>query len=120
MKKLISKGITSGVLSLAFINSAFAASEDFGIGKAGEIKGTVKSDFATSIITFINYFLGFLGLLVVTMIIYAGVLFVTAQGDEQQLNKAKKIILWAAVGMIIVMLSFAIVRVIAGAGDVVA
>jgi ABC-type uncharacterized transport system permease subunit len=58
-----------------------------------------------------------LGLIAVIMVVYAGILLVTAQGDEQQINKGKKIILWAAIGILIIMLSYAIVQVIAGAGD---
>jgi cytochrome bd-type quinol oxidase subunit 2 len=94
---------------LASASPAFADPDDpFGTKKATGIDATVKSDAHTSITLFLNYFLGFLGLLVVTMFIWSGVLFVTAQGDEKQLEKAKKIMLWSIVGVLIIMLSLSL------------
>jgi cytochrome bd-type quinol oxidase subunit 2 len=68
------------------------------------------------ILTFINYFLGFLGLLAVIMIIYAGVLYITDAGEGGNTDKAKKIIMYAVVGILIIFLSFAIVNFALGAG----
>ena len=99
-----------------FFGTAFADAEDpFGTDPASGIHGTVKSDLSTTITSFINYFLAFLGLLSVTMLIYSGVLMVTAQGDEKQIEKAKKIILWSVIGILVIMLSFVIVTTITGA-----
>jgi len=96
-----------------------SSSDPIGIDKARGIDATVKSDFETTFTAFLNYFIGFLGLLVVAMFIYAGVIFVTAQGETEQIEKAKKIILWAVVGLLIVMLSFVIVSTISGVGQVI-
>jgi hypothetical protein len=41
--------------------------------------------------------------IIVLMIIYAGFLFVTAQGDPQKLSKAKKAFLWAIIGAVIIL-----------------
>ncbi|MDD3480924.1 MAG: pilin [Patescibacteria group bacterium] len=55
--------------------------------------------------------LGFLfGGIVVLFIIYAGFLYMTAGGDPEKLTKAKKTLLWAIVGAIIVTASFLIVN----------
>jgi len=43
--------------------------------------------------------------LVPLMIIYAGLLFVTAGGNISQIDRAKKIIVWTAIGLGIVLLS---------------
>jgi len=96
-----------------------AAGEGFwGGGEEENRPDTADSrGFREVAVSYINYFLGFLGLLAVAMIIYAGVLMVTAQGEEEQLNKGKKIITWAAIGLIVIMLSFAIVKVVIGAGN---
>lgn len=83
-------------------------------------EGTVTSPLKDAVRGFLNYFLGFLGLLAVIFIVYAGVLMVTASGNEEQTNKAKKILLWAGAGILIVMLSYAIVRMVVGAGENVA
>lgn len=100
-----------------FVVSALASNDLTGsdpYGSGTSDINVVQSDFKDAVVKGINYFLTFLGLLVVAMIIYAGVLFVTAQGDEKQIEKAKKMIMWSIVGMIVVMFSFAIVKVVAG------
>lgn len=70
----------------------------------------LTSPFRQAMIGIINYILTFLGLVAVGFIVYAGVLMVT--DSEKGLDKAKKIITGAAIGIVLVMLSFAIVRVI--------
>lgn len=69
------------------------------------------------ILTVVNFFLGFLGLLAVLMVIYGGVMVVTSQGDPGKADKGKKILTYAAVGIIIILLSFAFVSTILGAGS---
>ena len=63
-----------------------------------------------AVITLINYLLGFLGLIAVAFVVYAGVLMVIDAGAEENVQKAKKIITWAGVGIIVILLSFAIVN----------
>lgn len=63
-----------------------------------------------------NYVLGFLGLAAVGFIIYGGVTLVTSAGNEDAMGNAKKIITYAVVGIIIVLLSFVIVQAVLGAG----
>lgn len=65
----------------------------------------------------VNFFLLFLGLIAVIMIIYGGISYVTAAGNQEKIEKAKKVIMYAIVGIVIVLISFALVRtVITGAG----
>lgn len=64
----------------------------------------------------INYFLGFLGIVAVIMVIYGGVTYVTAGGKDESIQNAKKIIMYSIVGIIIILLSFAVVNTILGAG----
>lgn len=68
------------------------------------------------ILTIINYFLGFLGLIAVVMVIYGGVTYVISAGEDEKIQSAKKIIMYALIGIIIVLLSFVAVRMILGAG----
>jgi len=76
-----------------------------------------QGSFRQLALTVLNFFLGFLGLLAVVMIIYGGVLYVSAAGDEGKIDKGKKIIMYAIVGIVIILLSFAIVNtVLGGAG----
>lgn len=68
------------------------------------------------ILTIINYFLGFLGLIAVIMVIYGGVTYVISAGEDEKIQSAKKIIMYSLIGIIIVLLSFVAVRMILGAG----
>lgn len=58
----------------------------------------------------INDALIFLGTVAVIMILYAGYKFVTSRGDTKQVESARKIITYAIIGMIIVLLSFFILN----------
>jgi len=56
----------------------------------------------------IRGFLGILGIICVVLIIYAGYLWMTAGGNEEQVTKAKKLITNAVIGLIIIMLAYSI------------
>ena len=56
----------------------------------------------------INYALGFLGILSVLLIIYGGYYWMFSGGNEQKVETAKKILLNATIGLIIVLLSASI------------
>ena len=49
------------------------------------------------------------------MVIYGGVLYVTSAGDTASVDKAKNILLYAVVGIVLILLSFAIVNTVLGA-----
>ncbi|PIR78090.1 MAG: hypothetical protein COU28_03600 [Candidatus Magasanikbacteria bacterium CG10_big_fil_rev_8_21_14_0_10_36_16] len=61
----------------------------------------------------INVSLSLLGIIVTVLIIYAGFLWMTAGGDEAQAGKARKIIFAAVIGLIIILLAYAITRFVA-------
>lgn len=79
--------------------------------------GTGEGSLRVVVVQMVDYFLGFLGLLAVIMVIYGGVLYVTAGGKEEQSNKAKKVIMFAVIGLIIILLSYALVNTVIGAGN---
>ena len=64
----------------------------------------------------VNYALGFLGLITVVIIIYGGGMYVLSRGDEEMATKGKKTIGYSAIGILIIMGSFAIVNTIFRAG----
>lgn len=61
------------------------------------------------IVRALNYLLPLLGGVALVMVIYGGVLFITSSGDPEKLTKAKQTLLWAIIGIIIIVLSYAIV-----------
>lgn len=56
----------------------------------------------------INGFLSILGVIFLALIIYGGFLWMTAQGNDEQVTKAKGLIRNAIIGMIIVIAAYAI------------
>ena len=68
------------------------------------------------ILTFVNFFLFFLGLVATIFIIYGGFLYITSAGDDGQTEKAKKILIFAAIGILIILISFALVNTLLNAG----
>jgi len=56
----------------------------------------------------INVVFGLTGVIVFVLMIYAGILWMTAGGNDEQVKKAQKIIQRAVIGLIIVVLAYAI------------
>ncbi len=75
---------------------------------------TETRNLPTVIGNYIQVFLGFLGVIALLLIIYAGYLWMTAQGNEDNVEKAKDIIKNAVIGLIIITLSYAITAFIIG------
>jgi len=71
-----------------------------------------ESDVKVLVRTIVDYFLAFLGFLATIMIIYGGILYVTAAGNQENADKGKKLIMYAVVGIIIILLSYAIVSTV--------
>ena len=71
--------------------------------------------FREAIVDIVDYFLSFAGLLAVIFIVYAGVLMIQAQGEDEDTEKGKKILTWAVLGLLVIMLSYAIVRMVVSA-----
>ncbi|MBI3114919.1 MAG: IPT/TIG domain-containing protein, partial [Candidatus Kerfeldbacteria bacterium] len=86
----------------------------FTIEDLGTSIGLGTADLKQTIVNIIRWVLGILALVAVSFIIYGGFLWMTARGDENRILKAKKVIAGAVIGLIIVLLSFAIVTFVAG------
>lgn len=56
----------------------------------------------------IQVILGFLGIIAVILILYAGYLWMTSGGDPAKIDTAKKILQNAVIGLVIILMSFAI------------
>ncbi|MBI5370043.1 Ig-like domain-containing protein [Candidatus Uhrbacteria bacterium] len=101
-----------GVLSFCVLglivlgHPAFA--QDF-LSQSAQTSGLPQTDLIVVIARLIRAFLGILGIIFVVLVIYAGYLYMTSQGDPTKTAKAKKIISQAVIGLIIILASFAIV-----------
>lgn len=99
-------------LPALWVTKAYAQNPGFfGNPKGGQpnIVAAAEGNLGTNISDVINYFLGILGLIAVAFLIYAGILMVTAGGNDEQVTKARKIIMYAVAGIVIILLSYTIV-----------
>jgi len=85
--------------------------EDVGAG-LGEYATT--RDLPQTIGSIIKIILGFLGIVLLIVIIYGGWLWMTAGGDEEQVKKAKSWIVNGIIGLVIILLAYAITDYVIG------
>ena len=64
----------------------------------------------------INVFASVMGFLAVGMIIYGGFMLLTAQGDPAKIKRGKDVVTYSIIGVILVMLAYAIVNFIMKSG----
>jgi uncharacterized membrane protein len=69
----------------------------------------VPTNLKSAITSITNWLLGFVAIIAVLIIIYGGLLYLTAAGSDTQVEKAKKTIFNGIIGLIIVGLAYAIV-----------
>lgn len=62
----------------------------------------------------INQALGLLGIITVVLIIYGGFLWMTAMGNNEQIEKAKKLITNAVIGLVIILAAYSITYFVVG------
>ncbi len=75
---------------------------------------THTNNFGDYIKKLVNFSLPYLTLAAFVGYVVAGFLYVTAYGNDEQLTKAKKILIWSSVGLILVILSYAITNLFTG------
>lgn len=108
--KIASK-ITTGLITVALL-VPFAASA-LSVEDIGPTLGLGTADLKDTVINIIQWVLGLLGLIAVIMILYGGFMWMTAGGNEEKVASAKKIISAAVIGLIIILLAWAIVIFVA-------
>ncbi len=70
--------------------------------------GLATTDIRVLIGNIIRIFLGLLGTIAIVLVLYGGFLWMTAAGNEEKIEKAKKILTNAAIGLAIVLSAYAI------------
>lgn len=101
------------VLSLFIFCSdsqAFNFSKDSGLNLTGQQAGydLVETTPESIVGQVIKTVLGIMGVAFLALMVYAGITWMIAQGNEQKVEKAKNTITQAIVGLIIVVLAYAI------------
>jgi phage shock protein PspC (stress-responsive transcriptional regulator) len=84
---------------------------NFGLEYAQQT-GLGTQDIRVTIARIIRILIGLLGITAVVIILYGGYSYMTSQGNPEKVEKAKKILINGTIGLIIILLSFAIVQFI--------
>lgn len=101
------------VLAVPIASHAIVNPSSFSIESVGSQIGLGDADLRTTVLNIIRLLLGLMTLIAVTLIIYGGFIWLTAAGNEENVEKAKKIISAAVIGLIIILLAWAIVIFVA-------
>ncbi|KKS41490.1 MAG: hypothetical protein UV02_C0026G0004 [Candidatus Kuenenbacteria bacterium GW2011_GWA2_42_15] len=102
------------LLPVVFLLSANALAQTndlYGVNY-GAGAGLGSEDLRVSVIKVIRTILGVLGIVALMLILYAGFVWMTAGGKADRIEQAKKIIFNAVIGLLIIMMAFAIVQYI--------
>jgi len=121
MKKILFVFLTlatiMGIFSFALSPLTVTAEEDIAelindnLEDIGDVYGSDDVDpgtFSRTIARIIQVALGFMGMIFLALMIYAGFTWMTAAGNEEKISKAKKIMAAAVIGAAIVLSAYAI------------
>lgn len=110
------KYISTFVFAIALLLSfKYVWATDLGMNEAAGLglPSLTSTDPKLFIINIIRFLLGFVGIVVTVYMIYGGWLWMTSAGSPERVQKAKRTIIAALVGLLIVIFSFIIVSFVA-------
>ena len=113
------KKIAAGVSALGGLLLALPAFAQLNNAVTGgfnyaTVTGLGTTDLRTIVFTIVNVILGFLSIIAVLIILWGGFKWMTAQGNEDQIDEAKKMIIAGVVGLAVIFTSFAIASFVIG------
>ncbi|MDP3956902.1 MAG: pilin [bacterium] len=99
--------------SVALAAAPAVAGAQWGVGKGNAQSSGLPGDTIYGIITRImNWLLALIGFIGVIGFVIAGILYLTSAGNEEQIETAKKAMLWSIVGVIVALVGFVIIRAV--------
>jgi len=116
MKKQLILIITLMILLTPFMVEAAAFQFDPGNTIANNLDVTTANPRDVTI-NAIKWSLGILGIVAVTIILIGGFTWMTSAGNEEKVSKAKKILTYSIIGLLIILFSFILVSVIFKTGS---
>jgi len=77
--------------------------------------GPQPTDLSSLIGTVINYLFGLLGVIFLLVVLFGGLRWMTAGGNEEKVKKGKELANWGINGIIVIFLAYALVYVVLAA-----
>jgi uncharacterized membrane protein YjgN (DUF898 family) len=118
-KKLFKLAVFIGLISLLILPAAtFAQTDDdewLTLTEFGESTCLPTAPLQATVARIINAALGLLGLVAVVIILIGGFKWMTAMGNDDNVKKAKALIIQGVIGLIIVVCAYAIAQFVLSA-----
>ena len=76
-----------------------------GVNAANGINGPIHTDPRTAVVKLLAVVLNYIALASVVMVVIAGIFLITSAGNEESKNRAKKILIYLAIGLVVVLLA---------------
>lgn len=111
IKKALSS-VRYSVIGVAVMSFAYVIVGIFFENSGGDVTPKINAGKAVTIIVGITKFLlAIVGFLAILMLIYSGLSYITARGEEEQMTKAKKGITGSLIGLIIIVFSWTLANI---------
>lgn len=82
------------------------------VQQIGQVYNNQQTDVRQIVVKIIQVFLGFLALIFLCLVLYAGFRYMTSAGNEEKAREAIKLLTNAVIGLLIILLAWAITRFI--------
>lgn len=111
--------VLASLLSLALLSPLAAVAATTTPSSTGDtvvLPNPITCGDATCLISqVIRYILGTIAIIATLMFVWGGVMMLTSGGNAEQVKRAKETLVWAAIGVAIILLSWVIIKfVLAG------
>lgn len=90
-----------------------AAGAQVAIGNEGATFGLGTADLESTVINIVQWALGFLGLIAL-LAIFAAIIVAATSSDDDRISVAKKALIGASVGLVVIVLAWAMVTFVVG------
>jgi Zn-dependent protease with chaperone function len=107
MKKILTISALAVIFTLTVVPALALTSDQLGL-QYGTALGLGTRDIRNGVMSIIQYALGFLGIIAIVLMLYGGFLWLTSAGNEEKVGQAKKVIIAAVIGLVIIFVSYAL------------
>lgn len=102
-----------GAASLALATAPAIAGAQWGAGKGNAASaGTPSGTIFNIIRSTMNWLLAILGFLGIIGFVIAGILYLTAAGNEDRIDQAKNAMMYSIIGVIVALLGFVVIQAV--------
>jgi len=113
-KQAILVAVIGLFIAAVSINIAHAVFVAIGWAAGSPWAGAGYATLGTLLFRIIGYILGFTSMLAVAAFIYGAITYITSGGSDEKLQRGKKVLIYATVGVVIIMISAMVVNIVLG------